>query len=50
VTADSHKETQRIVVHIGRVEILELFMLLAFYLYQQMAKMSEEFQPEFQCS
>jgi hypothetical protein len=38
------------VVHISRAEILELFMLLAFYLYQQMAKMSQEFQPEFQRS
>jgi hypothetical protein len=27
--ADSHQETQRIVVHISRAEILELFMLLA---------------------
>jgi hypothetical protein len=48
--ADSHQETQRIVVHISRAEILELFMLLAFYLYRQMTKIAQEFQPEFQHS
>jgi hypothetical protein len=48
--ADSHKETQRILVHIVRAEILEPFMLLAFYLYQQMAKIAQEFQHEFQRS
>jgi hypothetical protein len=47
---DSHKETQRILVHISHTEILELFMLLAFYLYWQMAKIAQEFQCEFQCS
>jgi hypothetical protein len=37
-------------VHISHAEILELFMLLAFYLFQQMAKIAQEFQPEFQRS
>jgi hypothetical protein len=48
--ADAHKETQRIIVHFSCAETLEPFMLLAFYLYQPIAKIPHEFQCEFQRS